>query len=288
MTQKVRTLRGIGVHVDNTRVIPQTPAQRQQFFKSLNPQQQMQFQAALKSHQMQVQAQQARKNGNATPAQNASPTAQAAHAQGMQQPQQPQQPQPLQQPQQPTPQQQALQQAQQAAQQAAQQRNSPHHVNQPLAARSPMPANAQAVPQMAQGYPYAAMAQAQSQYNPAHLRPVVPGHPHMMSHLANGGAQAGAMLAQGQPGQPTPEQAAQAQQQQQQQQQHAAAAMMPPGYAMYNYAQMGMNMQHGRVPQYQWPVNMGRGVAPANMLQQHAQQMQMGTGKTVPGGMQGT
>ena len=65
----------------------------------------------------------------------------------------------------------------------------------------------------------------------------------------------------------------------------AAAAAHYQG--MYGYPQMGVNMQHGRVPQY-WPVNMRQGMPAANVMQQHAQQMQMGTGKTVSGGMQGT
>lgn len=112
----------------------------------------------------------------------------------------------------------------------------------------------------------------------------------MVSSVMNSNTQA-PMLSQ--PTQPNQEQA----------QSHAAAAMMtqqmPPQFAMYNYPQMGVNMQHQRVSQYPWPMGMGRGI-PAAMMQQHQQQqqqhqqqhqqqqhqmMQMGAGKA---GMQGT
>ena len=140
-------------------------------------------------------------------------------------------------------------------------------------------------PQGYAGYP---MAHVQAQFNSPQLRVMAPQHAQMMANLANSNPQAAAAAAaammahQGQPGQD----------------QHAGAQMnmpqMSPAF-VYNYSQVGSNMQHGRVPQYAWPVNMARGMTPANMQQQQhqqqqqqhqqqqqqqMQQMQMGAGKT--------
>lgn len=170
------------------------------------------------------------------------------------------------------------------------------HVNQPLTARSPMPNNAQVQqmphPQAQAAYnQYAAMAQAQAQnhqFNPALLRPVIPGHPphtQLVQHVANGNAQGAMLQQQGTAGQD-----------QANAQMHPSAPAMMQHYAMYNYPQMGMNMQQaaaaGRMPQFAaWPgMGVGRGMPPgvgANMMPPHAQQMQMGGAKTVSGGMQG-
>ena len=241
---------------------------------------------------MYAAAQQARMNGSATPAQNTSPRPPTAMSvsPGMQQQQQQQQPQ--QQPH-PLPQQAQQHQVQQhQAQQQMSQQGSPMHVNQPLTARSPMPNNAQVQqmphPQAHAAYNQYALAQAQAQaqnhqFNPALLRPVMPGHPphaQLVSHIANGNAQAGMLQQQGQDqanGQP-----------------HPSTPAMMQHYPMYNYAQINMNMQQaaaaGRIPQY-WPsMGVGRGMPSGvgpNMMPSHAQQMQMGGAKTVSGGMQG-
>lgn len=212
--------------------------------------------------------QQARLNGAGTPMQQgASPVPQAAMTAN-----------------------QALQQQQQ------QQRNSPHAAaNRAAASRSPMPQNPQAaVSQMPANYTaaYLQMAhaqaaqaqQAQGQKQQQQFRPVMPGHPHpqlvAQYTAANGGAtQMGGMM---------PQQGPQAGQDQNQAHPPAMMATHYPA-AMYNFPQMAMNMQHGRVPQYGWPVGMGRGMpTAANMVPQHNQQVQLGAGKTVPGGMQGT
>jgi transcription factor SPT20 len=241
--------------------------------QSLSEQQRQLYTQMMNAHTAQRQNQAARMNG-ALPlaqAQNTSPTPHAAAANPvmLQQQHTPQQP-----------------------QQQTPRQSSPLHTNQPITSRSPMPPNTQtaAVQQVphAQAQTYAGytaamqaqvQAQLQNQFNAAHLRPVMhghPPHPQMVSQLANGGMQAGAMMP---PQTQGTQDAAQA---------HAAAPMMtaaPTHYPMYNYAQMGINMQHGRVPQYGWPVNMRQGMPAANVMQQ---QMQMGAGKTVSGGMQGS
>ncbi len=152
--------------------------------------------------------------------------------------------------------------------QQGQQRNSPVVRTQPLASRSPMPANAQTTPQMIhpqqQTFSYAL---PQNQY--AHLR-----HAQMMqhSHIAAGGTQA-----TGQQGQ---FQGVQGNQDQNQAHQNMAPQMISP-YPIFNvnYGQMSMNvpMQTGRVqPGYQWPMGMGRGMPVGNMA---GHQMQLNAGK---------
>ncbi|EKM50542.1 uncharacterized protein PHACADRAFT_213459 [Phanerochaete carnosa HHB-10118-sp] len=261
---------------------PEIAASLQRQLSGMTQEQQQKWLAQQQARMFMLAQQQARLNANgpATPAQSASPRPPTAIAgnQGMQQqPQQPQQPTHShpQQPQQHQPQQHQPQQHQ--PQQQVPQQSSPMHVNQPLA-RSPMPNNAQVqqMPlQQAQAYSqYATMAQAQNhQFNPALHRPAMASHTQLMPHIANVNAQAGGMLPQ-QQGQDQAAAAAAAQAQ--------AQAMMQGHYPMYNYPQMGMNMQQaaaaGRMPQY-WPaMGIGRGMPPG-MLQPHAQQMQMGNAK---------
>ncbi|CAL1715167.1 unnamed protein product [Somion occarium] len=156
-----------------------------------------------------------------------------------------------------------------------QQRSSPMVTAQNLVSRSPMPNAQQQQPHT--GHP---QQQPYNNFNVQAYAAQMRQHPHFVQHqLVNNGTQSHA--AGGQQGQHPPTTHDQAQQQ---------AAIMAQ-FPMYGYP---MNMQQRQNPQMYWPVGMGRGMPVANAQHQmagmagHPQQMPLGAGRAIPGGMQGS
>ena len=142
--------------------------------------------------------------------------------------------------------------------------------NPPPNSRSPMPPNAQAIPQMIHSNQHPNFAMTQSQFNmaaQAQMRAQFPA----AAHIANGGSN---VPPQGQTAE----------------QQHAAAAMMQQ-YPMYPYSGVPPNfrMQPGQMPPGSYPSWPMRGIPMGGQMPNgvgpHPQQMHVG--KAVPGGMPG-